>query len=131
MQVIHHDDVHLSYLPLAHMFERLVHVSPISSYLKEKKNQLHIHLGFLSCDLQLMMVQHGARIGFSRGDVRLLTEDLQALKPTIFPTVPRLVNRIYDKVVDNDISFNLLFGTGFCSLPFILAGPYGCIRQQN
>ena len=40
----------------------------------------------------------GARIGFSSGDVKLLTDDLQALKPTVFPTVPRLLNRMYDKV---------------------------------
>lgn len=45
-----------------------------------------------------MMLQHGARIGFFRGDVKLLTEDMQALKPTILPMVPRLLNRIYDKV---------------------------------
>ena len=46
------------------------------------------------------MFQHGARIGFSRGDIRYLTDDLQILRPTIFPTVPRLLNRIYDKVSD-------------------------------
>lgn len=66
------EDVHMSYLPLAHMFEAVV---------------------------QLMMFQHGARVGFSRGDVRYLTDDLQILRPTIFPTVPRLLNRIYDKVM--------------------------------
>ena len=40
----------------------------------------------------------GARVGFYRGDVKLLIEDIQALKPTIFITVPRLLNRVYDKV---------------------------------
>ena len=40
----------------------------------------------------------GASVGFSSGDVKLLTDDLQALHPTIFPTVPRLLNRMYDKV---------------------------------
>ena len=45
-----------------------------------------------------MCYQHGMKIGFFRGDVKLLTEDLMALRPTIFPTVPRLLNRIYDKV---------------------------------
>ena len=44
------------------------------------------------------MYQFGARIGYFRGDVKLLTEDMMTLKPTIFPTVPRLLNRIYDKV---------------------------------
>ncbi|KAL3875983.1 hypothetical protein ACJMK2_033876 [Sinanodonta woodiana] len=64
-------DVHLSYLPLAHMFER---------------------------GMQALLFMYGARIGFSQGDIRLLTDDLQALKPTVFPTVPRLLNRMYDKV---------------------------------
>ena len=41
---------------------------------------------------------NGAGIAFSRGDIKLLTEDLMEMKPTIFPTVPRLLNRIYDKV---------------------------------
>jgi long-chain acyl-CoA synthetase len=66
-----HEDVHMAYLPLAHMFERLN---------------------------QLILLQYGARIGFNSGDIRLLLEDLAILKPTIFPTVPRLLNRIYDKV---------------------------------
>ena len=41
---------------------------------------------------------HGARIGYFSGDIRTLTEDLMELRPSIFPTVPRLLNRIYDKV---------------------------------
>ncbi|XP_021358594.1 long-chain-fatty-acid--CoA ligase 1-like [Mizuhopecten yessoensis] len=65
-------DVHLSYLPMAHVFER---------------------------GMQIIAFMHGAQVGFSRGDIKLLTEDLQALKPTIFITVPRLLNRIYDKVL--------------------------------
>lgn len=67
-------DVHLSYLPMAHVFER---------------------------GMQIVAFMHGAQIGFSRGDVKLLTEDLQALKPTIFITVPRLLNRIYDKILSS------------------------------
>jgi long-chain acyl-CoA synthetase len=65
------EDIHLAYLPLAHMFERLN---------------------------QLLMLQHGAKIGFNSGDIRQLLEDLAILKPTFFPTVPRLLNRIFDKV---------------------------------
>lgn len=64
-------DVHISYLPLAHMFERVV---------------------------QGVMIAHGARIGFFQGDIRLLMDDLTALKPTVFPVVPRLLNRMYDKI---------------------------------
>ena len=48
--------------------------------------------------LQIVMFMHGASIGFFSGDIKLLTDDMQALKPTIFPTVPRLLNRMYDKV---------------------------------
>ncbi|XP_032411338.1 long-chain-fatty-acid--CoA ligase 1-like isoform X1 [Xiphophorus hellerii] len=64
-------DVHISYLPLAHMFERIV---------------------------QGVMLVHGARIGFFQGDVRRLSDDLIALRPTVFPVVPRLLNRMYDKI---------------------------------
>eukprot|EP00268_Persea_americana_P055298 TRINITY_DN641_c0_g1_i2.p1 TRINITY_DN641_c0_g1~~TRINITY_DN641_c0_g1_i2.p1 ORF type:complete len:435 (-),score=77.65 TRINITY_DN641_c0_g1_i2:198-1502(-) len=62
------DDVYLSYLPLAHIFDRVIEESFIS---------------------------HGASIGFWRGDVKLLTEDLGELKPTIFCAVPRVLDRIY------------------------------------
>uniref|UniRef100_A0A8B9I9E0 Arachidonate--CoA ligase n=1 Tax=Anser brachyrhynchus TaxID=132585 RepID=A0A8B9I9E0_9AVES len=65
------EDVHISYLPLAHMFERMV---------------------------QSVVYCHGGRIGFFQGDIRLLSDDMKALRPTIFPVVPRLLNRMYDKV---------------------------------
>lgn len=41
---------------------------------------------------------HGARIGYFQGDIRLLSDDLNTLRPTVFPVVPRLLNRMYDKV---------------------------------
>lgn len=65
------NDVHISYLPLPHMYERLAQAT-------------------LRCV--------GASSGFYRGDVKLLLEDLQLLRPTFFPSVPRLLSRIYDKV---------------------------------
>uniref|UniRef100_A0A8C0FYG9 Arachidonate--CoA ligase n=1 Tax=Bubo bubo TaxID=30461 RepID=A0A8C0FYG9_BUBBB len=65
------EDVHISYLPLAHMFERMV---------------------------QSVVYCHGGRIGFFQGDIRLLSDDMKALRPTIFPVVPRLLNRMYDKI---------------------------------
>jgi long-chain acyl-CoA synthetase len=40
----------------------------------------------------------GGQIGFFRGDIKLLLEDIKEFKPTIFVTVPRLLNRIYSKV---------------------------------
>ena len=38
------------------------------------------------------------QIGFFRGDVLGLLDDIQALQPTIFVSVPRLWNRIHDRV---------------------------------
>ncbi|XP_056149455.1 long-chain-fatty-acid--CoA ligase 1-like isoform X2 [Lampris incognitus] len=64
-------DVHISYLPLAHMFEQIA---------------------------QWVMMVCGVRIGFSQGDIRLLMDDLTTLKPTVFPVVPRLLNRLFDKI---------------------------------
>uniref|UniRef100_A0A8C1G4C7 Arachidonate--CoA ligase n=1 Tax=Cyprinus carpio TaxID=7962 RepID=A0A8C1G4C7_CYPCA len=64
-------DVLISFLPLAHMFERVV---------------------------EGVLLVHGARIGYFQGDIRLLMDDLKTLKPTIFPVVPRLLNRMFDKI---------------------------------
>ncbi|XP_029005125.1 long-chain-fatty-acid--CoA ligase 1a isoform X2 [Betta splendens] len=64
-------DVLISFLPLAHMFERVVE--------------------------GVILIQ-GARIGFFQGDIRLLMDDLKTLQPTVFPVVPRLLNRMFDKV---------------------------------
>lgn len=41
---------------------------------------------------------NGACAGFYRGDVRLLFDDIAILAPTIFISVPRLWNRLFDKV---------------------------------
>lgn len=65
------EDVSISYLPLAHMFERVV---------------------------QTVVYSTGAKVGFFQGDIRLLQDDMKTLKPTMFPVVPRLLNRVYDKV---------------------------------
>ncbi|KAI1292032.1 Long-chain-fatty-acid--CoA ligase 1 [Halotydeus destructor] len=64
-------DTYLSFLPLAHMFER--------------------------CCVAAMFMG-GANVGFFGGDIRLLSDDLKALRPTVIPCVPRLFNRIHDKV---------------------------------
>uniref|UniRef100_A0A8C7L241 Arachidonate--CoA ligase n=1 Tax=Oncorhynchus kisutch TaxID=8019 RepID=A0A8C7L241_ONCKI len=47
---------------------------------------------------QSVVYCHGGRIGFFQGDIRLLPDDMKALRPTIFPVVPRLLNRMYDKI---------------------------------
>jgi long-chain acyl-CoA synthetase len=53
----------------------------------------HIHLILQAC-----MYSGGGRIGFFQGDVRKLLDDIKELQPTVFPSVPRLLNRVYDKV---------------------------------
>jgi len=65
------EDVHISYLPLAHIYERA-------------------NVTF--------MTYRGAAIGFYRGEILELVDDILELKPTTFCSVPRLLNRIYDKV---------------------------------
>lgn len=51
---------------------------------------------------QSVVYCHGGRVGFFQGDIRLLSDDMKALRPTIFPVVPRLLNRMYDKVGPTD-----------------------------
>jgi long-chain acyl-CoA synthetase len=65
------DDRHLSYLPLAHIFERIV---------------------------MAQIYMQGASIAFFRGDPLLLIEDIQACRPTVFAAAPRVLNKIYDKI---------------------------------
>ena len=67
-------DRYLSYLPLAHMFERVS---------------------------QATVLMMGGKIGFYQGDIKKLVDDMKELKPTIFCTVPRLLNRIYSKINEN------------------------------
>jgi len=64
-------DVYLSYLPLPHVMER-------------------------SC--QFTMYFGGGRVGFYQGETLKIMEDIQALQPTLFVSVPRLLNRVYDKI---------------------------------
>lgn len=66
------DDVMMSFLPLAHMLERI-------------------------CETTIFL--EGGSVGFFQGDIRLLSDDMITLKPTVTPVVPRLFNRIYDKVM--------------------------------
>ena len=65
------EDCYISYLPLAHSFEQCLFV---------------------------MALIRGIKIGFFAGDVLKLAEDCEVLRPTLFPSVPRLFCRIYDKI---------------------------------
>jgi long-chain acyl-CoA synthetase len=42
-----------------------------------------------------MAIMQGCKVGYYQGDPTKLMEDCQLLKPTIFPSVPRLYNKIY------------------------------------
>lgn len=45
-----------------------------------------------------MLLSKGGRIGYFRGDVKLLVDDIAALQPTIFVGVPRVFDRIYSGI---------------------------------
>ena len=62
-------DICISYLPLAHVFERLMLLTAMAVKMQ---------------------------VGFYQGDVLKLTQDLAVLKPTVMVSVPRLFNRFYD-----------------------------------
>ncbi|CAN1356647.1 Long chain acyl-CoA synthetase 7, peroxisomal [Linum perenne] len=64
-------DIYISYLPLAHIYERTNQISSVYC---------------------------GVAVGFYQGDNLKLMDDLAALRPTIFCSVPRLYNRIYDGI---------------------------------
>ena len=81
-------DRFMSYLPLAHIFDRVVEET------------------FLA---------NGAAVGYWRGSPLLLLEDVAVLKPTIFAGVPRIFDRIYSKVstkMQGSFIKNFLFNTG-------------------
>ncbi len=61
----------------------------------------------------LTILGAGAPIGFTRGDPAVLFEDIKVLRPTIMPAVPRVLNRLYDK-----ISAGMLAKGGMKSLLF-------------
>lgn len=65
------DTRYLSYLPLAHIFERVI---------------------MLAC------LHRGGHIGFFHGETHELPSDIKALKPTVFVGVPRIYDRIKDGI---------------------------------
>jgi len=65
------DDLWFSYLPLAHIFERVAHIT------------------FMS---------YGAQWCYSGGNVAHVVAELAIAKPTVFGAVPRVLNKLYDKI---------------------------------
>jgi long-chain acyl-CoA synthetase len=68
-----HDDLFLSFLPLSHTFER-------------------------TCGYYLT-VMTGSTTAYSRG-IPVLGEDLQAVRPTLLISVPRIYERVYGRIRD-------------------------------
>ena len=51
--------------------------------------------------MELCVILAGGKIGFSTNSPLRVLEDMQVLKPNFFPSVPRLLNRIYQAVAAN------------------------------
>jgi long-chain acyl-CoA synthetase len=66
-----HDDIFLSFLPLSHTFER-------------------------TCGYYLTIMT-GSQVAYSRG-IPQLAEDLQAIRPTLLVSVPRIYERVYGRI---------------------------------
>lgn len=66
-------DIYISYLPLAHIYERTN---------------------------QILSMYYGTAVGFYQGDNMKLMDDLATLRPTVFCSVPRLYNRIYSGILN-------------------------------
>ncbi|KAJ6762744.1 LONG CHAIN ACYL-COA SYNTHETASE 7 PEROXISOMAL-LIKE ISOFORM X1 [Salix purpurea] len=79
-------DIYISYLPLAHIYERSNQIL-CSEHEITPVMKLHIHFK------KLKMKRRSA-------DNLKLLDDLAALRPTLFCSVPRLYNRIYDGIIN-------------------------------
>jgi len=75
------NDSILSYLPLAHIYERQVEI--------------------MSCVL-------GGRIGYFSGNLDILVEDIQELQPSVFVGVPRVYQKIQDRVLSEVAKSNFI-----------------------
>ena len=87
------EDCYLSYLPMAHVLERLI---------------------------QILVLAGGGHVGFYQGSTKTLVDDMKALHPTVFTSVPRVYEeslvvfwfcrlvRMYDTVMKKVESQNAL-----------------------
>uniref|UniRef100_A0A1J3GAZ2 Long-chain-fatty-acid--CoA ligase n=1 Tax=Noccaea caerulescens TaxID=107243 RepID=A0A1J3GAZ2_NOCCA len=74
-------DVFFSYLPLAHVYDQVMEIYFLSS---------------------------GSSVGYWRGDIRYMMDDVHALKPTVFCGVPRVYDKIYAGVMQKISAGGLL-----------------------
>ncbi|KAK9825324.1 hypothetical protein WJX74_009471 [Apatococcus lobatus] len=87
--ILDSSDVYFSFLPLAHIYDRV-------------GEELFLYLG--------------CRVGYWRGEVTGLLDDVVALQPTIFSAVPRVFERIYSGVnakISASFIKSLLYNIGF------------------
>jgi len=70
---VDHRDVFISYLPAAHVYEFA---------------------------MECFLMSLGASIGFYQGNIKLLLDDIAQLKPTVFPSVPRVLNKLHDRIME-------------------------------
>lgn len=73
-------DVYLSFLPMPHVFERVV----IAGLVCYGSNIMYLFF----------------YLRFYAGDMLKLKDDCKLVRPTIFIAVPRIFNRIVDKIQD-------------------------------
>jgi long-chain acyl-CoA synthetase len=83
-------DVYISYLPLAHMYERLVIETALAS---------------------------GSAVGFYSGELVTLLDDVTTLRPTLFASVPRIFNKLCERILQSVQAsggfYQSLFDTAF------------------
>ena len=83
-------DVYMSYLPLAHGYERLVIEASLAS---------------------------GAAVGFYSGELVTLLDDMGKLRPTLFASVPRIFNKLCERILQSVQAsggfYQSLFDTAF------------------
>lgn len=77
---ISHEDTCLSFLPLSHSYERTV---------------------------TFALLYNGCTIGYVE-NMETIAENMLEIRPTIVPTVPRLLEKIYARVMDNVLSSSTL-----------------------
>ncbi|KAI6232909.1 Arachidonate--CoA ligase [Aphelenchoides fujianensis] len=58
-----------------------------------------LHSSVFERVVQSVVYTEGGRVGFFRGDIKTLADDMKALRPTVLLVVPRVLNRIYDRVI--------------------------------
>ncbi|KAG6395003.1 hypothetical protein SASPL_145594 [Salvia splendens] len=79
-------DVFLSYLPLAHIFDRVI---------------------------EELFISKGASIGFWHKDIKKLLDDIKELKPTVLCAVPRVLDKIYTGLMEKISSAGVIRQTLF------------------